>query len=508
MNQSTETPLSTYVARFELAVAFGPLVVTKDPAPLVNSGRGGVLAAGRREAAALVASFMAESKGGWTTREADVFRREFVEVCPELGEHDETDLAWFDATFAGLRDWKHAISDRLWAAALNDREYATRYTEEYVETAILLAKAACSIDDDLAPDVVAALDQFSALVHWFRQQMIEVKVADLDQFAAFLERSPVVTILPEDAEDADAARPAATVTTLPGLAKTAAALDPVERHREIDAIVGELHQLIGLASVKQKVRELTTLAEVMAMRRDAGLPVPDIGYHQVFLGNPGTGKTTVARLFGRVLAACGILSKGHVVEASRRDLVGEHVGETAQKTAAAFEDAVGGVLFIDEAYALVGEDRDFGPEAVATLVKMMEDRRDEVVVIAAGYPEPMLDFLAINPGLRSRFDHVLSFDDYSDAQLAAIFETFCRKFGYDCDPDVREAVRTWFAAQPRDAGFGNGRYARQLFERAVTRQASRIAPIAPVTREDLAHLVPDDIGAPVKESAAQMPGYL
>ncbi|MCE7080521.1 AAA family ATPase [Streptomyces sp. ST2-7A] len=216
------------------------------------------------------------------------------------------------------------------------------------------------------------------------------------------------------------------------------------------------------------------------MRQDAGLPAPPLSRHLVFAGNPGTGKTTVARLYGRLLKALGLLERGHLVEVDRSALVGEYVGHTGPKTTEAFLRARGGVLFIDEAYALVpaGMSNDFGGEAVATLVKLMEDHRDEVVVIAAGYPGDMARFINSNPGLSSRFTRTLLFTDYTADQLVDIVEHHAGRHRYDLSPAAREALRGYMDTIPRNEQFGNGRTARQVFQAMTERQAIRMSELS------------------------------
>ncbi len=268
---------------------------------------------------------------------------------------------------------------------------------------------------------------------------------------------------------------------------------------ELAALRAELDAMVGLAQVKSTVNDLANLLVMANQRKAMGLPVPTLSHHLVFTGSPGTGKTTVARLYGRLLKTLGVLSTGQVVETARADLVGRYVGHTAQLTTEVFNKARGGVLFIDEAYTLTprGATNDFGQEAVDTLVKLMEDHRDEVVVIVAGYTADMQRFLDSNPGLASRFSHRVEFTDYSDEELVTIVERMARSSGYECGEATREALAAHFAAVPRDASFGNARYARQVLERMITRQAGRL--VSQGAAADLAAfttLLPEDVPEP------------
>ncbi|WP_329457201.1 right-handed parallel beta-helix repeat-containing protein [Streptomyces sp. NBC_01497] len=252
--------------------------------------------------------------------------------------------------------------------------------------------------------------------------------------------------------------------------------------------LSELDALVGLESVKKEVTGLINLNKMTQRRMEMGLPMPPMSRHLVFAGPPGTGKTTVARLYGAVLAELGILSQGHIVEVARADLVAQIIGGTAIKTQEVFNKALGGVLFIDEAYTLTNQSKgtgpDFGQEAVETLMKMMEDHRDEVVVIVAGYSEQMDQFLASNPGMASRFARTVEFPNYTPEELVTIVRGLCAKHYYEMTEDALAALTQYFVEIPKTSTFGNGRVARQIFEQMISNQASRLAMDPP--RDDAA----------------------
>ncbi|WP_217556631.1 right-handed parallel beta-helix repeat-containing protein [Streptomyces sp. GbtcB6] len=263
--------------------------------------------------------------------------------------------------------------------------------------------------------------------------------------------------------------------------------------------LAELDALVGLESVKREVTGLINLNKMAQRRQEMGLPMPPMSRHLVFAGPPGTGKTTVARLYGAVLAELGILSEGHIVEVARADLVAQIIGGTAIKTTEVFNKALGGVLFIDEAYTLTNQSRgngpDFGQEAVETLMKLMEDHRDEIVVIVAGYSAQMDQFLASNPGMASRFARSVEFPNYSPDELVTIVRGLCGKHYYELSDGALAALDQYFEAVPKSDTFGNGRVARQIFEEMISRQASRLAVEAPLDDNELSVLAATDVPA-------------
>lgn len=262
---------------------------------------------------------------------------------------------------------------------------------------------------------------------------------------------------------------------------------------DFESLLKELHSLIGLSSIKEEITSLMNLAKIDGMRKEKGLPSTDISLHMVFSGNPGTGKTMVARLVSKMLKSLGVLSKGQLVEVDRSMLVAGYVGQTAIKTAEMVEKAKGGVLFIDEAYSLTNRgENDYGQEAVETLLKLMEDNRKDLVVIVAGYDLLMEDFVLSNPGLKSRFNRFLHFPDYSKEELCDIFALYCKKAGFRLGEGAREALLEIFASK-NQMEFGNARGARNLFEKALVKQANRLAKLPDIQHDMLLTLSKEDI---------------
>ncbi len=286
-----------------------------------------------------------------------------------------------------------------------------------------------------------------------------------------------------------------------------AAATPAGSQRELEAALQELDALIGLGKVKRLVHGIKAFIEIQRLRRQERLAAEPLVLHMVFKGNPGTGKTTVARILGRIFKEMGVLQKGHLCEVERADLVGEYIGHTAQKTRDQIKRALGGILFIDEAYSLArGGEKDFGKEAIDTLVKAMEDNKDDLVVILAGYLREMDYFLRTNPGLKSRFPIHIEFPDFNLEELLKIAETMLEKREYVASPEAIESLAAHLRARVErgEENAGNARLVRNLIERAIRLHAVRLTtrqpvPTDPFTRKELMLIVRDDITAAIAE---------
>ena len=308
-----------------------------------------------------------------------------------------------------------------------------------------------------------------------------------------------------DSDDEKPAESAAKAGT--GAAANAGIVENAPRET-VEDVLAELDSLVGLEEVKAEVRKLVNLAKVNEARRAQGLKVPPMSYHMVFTGNPGTGKTTVARIVARAFRALGIAKTGQLVETDRAGLVGTYAGETATKTNAKVDEAIGGVLFVDEAYQLVSGDNDnYGKEAIAALIKRMEDDRDKLIVVAAGYTDEMRDFLDANPGMRSRIARTIEFPDYSAAELAAIFRSMAKKNDFTLAPDLEAGLDAAIAklTARRDRTFGNARFVRQLFEDATGRQANRLAEAGSLDADALKTLVLADLAVGERKADLHAP---
>ena len=302
---------------------------------------------------------------------------------------------------------------------------------------------------------------------------------------------------PAKAAEAQSAPKAQEPETPEDEPKAEGAPEAQEEKPSLEEAMAELHELIGLDNVKKDVDSLVNLAKVRAMRKERGLKYPQMSFHLVFSGNPGTGKTTVARIVGKIYSALGLLSKGQLVEVDRSGLVAGYVGQTATKTQEVIQKALGGVLFIDEAYTLSPEnsDKDFGQEAIDTILKAMEDHRDDFVVIVAGYASRMPRFIDSNPGLKSRFNKYLLFEDYNGEQLMEMFRSRVQRNDYRMTSEAEKALEAHMQKlyEERDDNFGNGRDVRNLFEKIVVKQADRVAAMESPTEEDILTIGVDDL---------------
>jgi len=368
--------------------------------------------------------------------------------------------------------WQRSPSTMFDLLVKADARDAGRRANTYYDLALKLAHAAAALDLVPSPDEIAAIDDFRSMM-----------LTTMDAAG-----------VPRPGRPAATASAGTTTTTTITTPPPEPELPP---ERTVEEILAELDALIGLDHVKTEVRRLTSLLRVQRLRAEHDLPVIETSRHLVFTGNPGTGKTTVARLLSQLYRSLDVVSKGHLVETDRADLVAGFVGQTATKTQAVLTSALGGTLLIDEAYSLArGGENDFGREAIDTLVKFMEDHRDDLAVVVAGYPVEMQQLIDTNPGLDSRFARTLEFPDYTTEELIAIFELIAGSKRYDLAPAARTRLAEVIEAEPRGRGFGNARFVRNVFEQAVSMQAVRLTDVDAPSVDELTTLDADDI-APV-----------
>ena len=367
------------------------------------------------------------------------------------------------------------------------RSQSRRFVDTFTLMALLFAAVDGKVSEAEAGFVNSCADSLSAYCDHAGVRGGK-SALDVNEFVARrTDGAPVKTGRPED----EAVSPA------PPRGETEKEEPPAKKEPSLEELLAELDGLCGLAKVKEDVKGLINLVKVRKLRQEAGLPVPPMSLHLVFMGNPGTGKTTVARLLSKIYHAVGVLSKGQLVEVDRSGLVAGFVGQTALKTQEAIDKALDGVLFIDEAYALANQDNanDFGREAIEVLLKGMEDHRDDLIVIVAGYTDLMANFIHANPGLESRFNKYFYFEDYDGGQLAENFRSICRKNGYELDEAADKAAAEAFQVlyERRDENFGNARDVRNVFEAAVACQANRVASMEAPEKKDLMALTVADL---------------
>ncbi|MEV6410241.1 AAA family ATPase [Kribbella sp. NPDC051718] len=433
---------------------------------LTVAARAGVAESVARAEALSLAAALAESAPGAPA--------DWAAVTPGAGTQD-----FFDAAVRGRR-WRGAPT-----AVLTD--LVAQGSPEKVPYAVALAEvasAACSLGEPTMRVIGNASVAAAAQLQAAGARRLEVGGTP----------GPLGALGSDSVEGAGTSVGAAGAVA--SVAQPAVDAEPVVPERSVEELLGELDELTGLAKVKREVHRQVAVLRVEKLRVEAGLKSPTITRHLVFTGNPGTGKTTVARLVSGIYKALGLLSKGQLIEVDRSELVAGYLGQTATKTAEVVASAAGGVLFIDEAYSLtageLGADQ-YGREAVDTLVKEMEDRRDDLVVIVAGYPEPMEDFIAANPGLASRFRTTIAFEDYTDDELTDILTGLAEGADYELTPNALDEFKVILASTRRDRSFGNGRFARNMLEAAIGRHAWRLRDVTAPTTEQLRQILAEDL---------------
>ncbi len=409
----------------------------------------------------------------------------------EPSELSAVNAAFFDAASRG-RKWRQSPTTLLAELAVTDRGKAADYAKALAD----VATAACTLGEPTMRVTgnasVAAAAQLGAAAPSSPPPDARELLSRLPGWAS---GGPGLLLDPyhlHGPQPAEPAEPAERHTDEHATEGDSAPADPQQEQptKSVEELLAELDAMIGLERVKREVHQQVAMLKVDALRRQAGLKSPDLTRHLVFVGNPGTGKTTVARMVGGIYRALGLLTKGQLVEVDRSELVAGFLGQTAIKTAEVCAKAYGGVLFIDEAYALSGDQ--YGQEAVNTLVKEMEDHRDDLVVIVAGYPDPMVVFIAQNPGLASRFKTVIEFEDYTNEEIVGILHKLAGASDYTVTAEAETRFRDILAATARDQAFGNGRFARNLLEEAIGRHAWRLRDTESPTPEQLRELLAED----------------
>jgi AAA+ superfamily predicted ATPase len=437
---------------------------------------GSALAAAVAESAPGAASSWAHAVGGGTTQD------------------------FFDAATRGRR-WRGAPTATLSSLVAQGSSHSMAYAEALAE----VVSAACGLGEPTMRVIgnasVAAAAQLTAAGARTTLSELAQTSTLLAPLAAGVPITPTPTTESAPESATKPTSPGSTTGTAPGESATEPTSPAAVKHKSLDELMTELDALIGLEGVKREIHRQVAILRVERLRADAGMKSPTITRHLVFTGNPGTGKTTVARLVSGIYAALELLTKGQLVEVDRSELVAGFLGQTAVKTAEVVATAIGGVLFIDEAYSLTGDQ--YGTEAVDTLVKEMEDRRDDLVVIVAGYPAPMEAFIAANPGLASRFRTTIEFDDYTDDELAKILTLLADDSDYELSNEALAHFRELLATTSRGSTFGNGRFSRNTLEAAIGAHAWRLRDVETPSTEQLRQLLPQDLEKDQQDEAKQ-----